>query len=58
MIQRQEIIPTRNLEKADPECEVVNLVSTLKKQQIKTVLKNNFALGGVNVALIIRKLDS
>lgn len=58
MLQRQEIVPTRNLEKADPECEVVNLVSSLKKQQIKTVLKNNFALGGVNVALIIRKLDS
>ena len=58
MIQRQEIIPTRNLEKADPECEVVNLVSTLKKLQIKTVLKNNFALGGVNVAIVIRRLDS
>jgi 3-oxoacyl-[acyl-carrier-protein] synthase II len=55
MLQRQEIIPTRNLEKADPECEVVNLVSTLKKHQIKTALKNNFALGGVNVALVIKR---
>ena len=58
MLQRQEIIPTRNLEKADSECKVVNLVSTLKKQQLKTVLKNNFALGGVNVAIVIRRLDS
>lgn len=58
MIQRQEIIPTLNLEKVDPLCNMVNLVSTLKKQQIKTALKNNFALGGVNVAIVIRRLDS
>ena len=58
MLQRQEVIPTLNLEEADPLCEVVNLVSTLKKQNMKTVLKNNFALGGVNAALAIRRIDS
>ena len=58
MLQRQEVVPTLNLEDADPECAVVNLVSSLKKHSMKTVLKNNFALGGVNAALVIRSIDS
>ncbi|MEN8140736.1 MAG: beta-ketoacyl-[acyl-carrier-protein] synthase family protein [Thermodesulfobacteriota bacterium] len=58
MLERQEIVPTLNLQEADPACAVVNLVTEIKKQSLKTVLKNNFALGGVNAALAIRRIDS
>lgn len=58
MLARQEIIPTRNLQKADPECMVINLIRKIEKHPLCTVIKNNFALGGVNVALVLRKLDS
>ncbi|MDP3478268.1 MAG: beta-ketoacyl-[acyl-carrier-protein] synthase family protein, partial [Desulfoprunum sp.] len=58
MLLRQEIIPTRNLQEADPECTIVNLIKSIEKRRLCTVIKNNFALGGVNTALVFRKLDS
>jgi 3-oxoacyl-[acyl-carrier-protein] synthase II len=58
MLRRQEIIPTRNLQEADPECTIVNLIKTIENHRICTVIKNNFALGGVNTALVFRTLDS
>ncbi|HET98206.1 MAG TPA: beta-ketoacyl-[acyl-carrier-protein] synthase family protein [Desulfurivibrio alkaliphilus] len=56
MLQRQEIIPTLNLANPDPECAVANLVRKIEKRALTTVLKNNFALGGVNAALVLRRL--
>lgn len=57
MLARQELIPTLNLDNPDPGCEVVNLTRKIKKQRLATVLKNNFALGGVNAALVLRRHD-
>ncbi len=58
MLLRQQIIPTRNLQEADPECTIINLIRNIEKHHLCTVIKNNFALGGVNTALVLRKLDS
>ncbi|NTV13272.1 MAG: beta-ketoacyl-[acyl-carrier-protein] synthase family protein [Desulfobulbaceae bacterium] len=55
MLQRQEIIPTLHLEHPDPECTGVDLVREVRRANLETVMKNNFALGGVNVALVFRK---
>jgi 3-oxoacyl-[acyl-carrier-protein] synthase II len=55
MFERQEIVPTLNLENPDPECAVVDLACKFKKRSLSTVLKNNFALGGVNSALVMRR---
>ncbi len=55
MLQRQEIIPTLHLEHPDPECTGVDLVREVRPANLDIVMKNNFALGGVNVALIYRK---
>lgn len=57
MIQRQEIVPTRNLTHVDPRCAVAHLITEKKKVNLRTVLKNNFALGGVNTSLVIRSLQ-
>lgn len=55
MLERQEIIPTRNLDSIDPRCAVVDLVGEKRVANLETVLKNNFALGGVNTSLAIRR---
>ncbi len=55
MLERQEILPTRNLDKIDPRCAVADLLTTKRFSNLTTVLKNNFALGGVNTSLVIRR---
>jgi 3-oxoacyl-[acyl-carrier-protein] synthase II len=56
MIKRQELFPTLHLENPDPQCAGIDLVREIKTYKIDTVLKNNFALGGVNAALVLRRL--
>jgi 3-oxoacyl-[acyl-carrier-protein] synthase II len=58
MLRKKEIIPTLNLENIDDLCNIVNLVQHPGKKEIKCVLKNNFALGGVNSCLIIRSYEN
>ena len=56
MMQRQEVFPTLHLENPDPDCGGINLArGTITGHKIDTVLKNNFALGGVNAALVLRR---
>ena len=55
MLARQEVIPTLNLEDPDPQCAVVQLPRQTEKRGLSVVLKNSFALGGVNVALVMRR---
>jgi 3-oxoacyl-[acyl-carrier-protein] synthase II len=55
MLKRQEIIPTLNLDNPDPECACVNLAREVKQSQLNTVVKNNFALGGVNTSLVMKR---
>ena len=56
MIKRQELIATRNLSNPDPQCQQIELFKETKKHKVYTVLKNNFALGGVNAALVLRRV--
>ncbi len=55
MLKRQEAIPTLNLKEPDPDCSSVRLLTAREKMKLNTVLKNNFALGGVNTSLAIRR---
>lgn len=55
MFVKQELIPTRNLERIDPRCNMAQLITTRKQAKLRTILKNNFALGGVNTSLAIRR---
>ena len=54
MIRKKIVIPTLNLENIDDLCKKINLVQNLEERQIEYILKNNFALGGVNSSLILR----
>ena len=55
MIRRELLIPTLNLEHVDPRCSGVSHVQGIVKRPVETILKNNFALGGVNSSIILRR---
>ena len=57
MLAKNEVIPTRNLDSIDPRCSVVQLQREVSSIALNTVLKNNFALGGVNTSIAIRRVD-
>jgi 3-oxoacyl-[acyl-carrier-protein] synthase II len=55
MMHYNILIPTRNLATPDPECNVVDFVMTPREIEINIILKNSFALGGINSAILIRR---
>jgi 3-oxoacyl-[acyl-carrier-protein] synthase II len=56
MMEQSVVYPTLNLENVSAECEGVLHVKQPMKKQITTVLKNAFAFGGINAALICKKI--
>jgi 3-oxoacyl-[acyl-carrier-protein] synthase II len=55
MMNRNLIVPTLNLENPDDICKKINLTKKLESREILCALKNNFALGGVNSSLVLRR---
>jgi len=53
MIRRKTIIPTLNLEQPAADCAGINLpVEPEKNAELRRVVKNSFAFGGVNASLV------
>ncbi len=55
MLRRGVLIPTLNLENIDPLCANVQHLPGVTTLPIATIIKNNFALGGVNSSIILRR---
>jgi len=55
MMGRGELIPTRNLDQVDPACGQIRHVQGLEPAPLNAVIKNNFALGGVNSSIVLRR---
>ena len=55
MMEKGIIYPTLNLDRIGPDCRGINHVKKPLRKEINTVLKNCFAFGGVNAALVCRK---
>ena len=55
MLRDEFIAPTRNLEQPDPRCADLDYVRELRRARIDTIMSNNFAFGGVNTSLILRR---
>lgn len=55
MLRQGLLIPTLNLENIDPLCASVQHLQGVSRQPVATVIKNNFALGGVNSSIILRR---
>lgn len=58
MMKRGVIVPTLNLEKVDPECAGIQHVFQPLEREVNTIIKNSFAFGGINAALVCRKVDA
>jgi 3-oxoacyl-[acyl-carrier-protein] synthase II len=56
MMDKGIIYPTRNLDAVSPECEGIHHVTKQMKKKINVILKNCFAFGGINAALVCRKM--
>ncbi len=56
MMQEGFIAPTLNLEDIDERCAMVRHVRKLIEHPVRTVAVQNFAFGGVNTSLLIRKV--
>ncbi|BCS88436.1 beta-ketoacyl-[acyl-carrier-protein] synthase family protein [Pseudodesulfovibrio sediminis] len=57
MLKNGLVFPTRNLLHVSPGCEGVNHITAKTHRSISIALKNNFALGGINTSLVIRRYN-
>ena len=58
MMENGVVYPTLNLDTVDEGCEGIHHVRKPLTRDIKTVMKNCFAFGGINAALVCRRLGS
>jgi 3-oxoacyl-[acyl-carrier-protein] synthase II len=54
-MQTGTIPPCRNLDDPDPECPLNFVRNEPLKREVKIALKNSFAFGGTNCALVLRR---
>ena len=57
MMQGGFLAANRNLDEVDPRCGKLGYVRETTAASPRVVLSNNFAFGGVNTSILIRKLD-
>ncbi len=55
MLHNGVLLPTRNLREPDETCGRLNLLTNIEHRQVEVAMSNNFALGGVNSAVVIRR---
>ena len=58
MMEKGIILPTRNLTEVDENCSQIRHVKEVEKAEIRSVLSNNFAFGGMNASLILSQFKS
>jgi 3-oxoacyl-[acyl-carrier-protein] synthase II len=57
MIQNGVLIGTRNLDLPDEKCGGLHYLIANKEAELHNVLTNSFAMGGVNTAMVLRRLS-
>lgn len=55
MMENNTLIPTRNLESVAADCAEIPHVRETFKTRVDTVMTSNFAFGGINATLILKK---
>jgi 3-oxoacyl-[acyl-carrier-protein] synthase II len=55
MMKHSFVAPTLNLENIDPRCDGIQHVKEKIEKDINMVMTNNFAFGGINASLILKK---
>ena len=57
MMQDKFIAPTLNLDEVDERCAMIKHVPKVLQHEVKTAAIQNFAFGGVNTILLVRKFS-
>lgn len=57
MMKNGLVIPTGNLVNIAPDCMGIHHVQKPETMSIQAALKNNFALGGINTSIVLRRYD-
>lgn len=57
MLNQGKLVPTLHLDHVDENCAELNYIKQLSDVGLRVALKNNFALGGVNTSLVLRRYD-
>jgi 3-oxoacyl-[acyl-carrier-protein] synthase II len=57
MLNRGCLLPTLNLENPDPACAPLRHIRQVEAASPRTIIKNNFALGGVNSSIVLRSFS-
>jgi 3-oxoacyl-[acyl-carrier-protein] synthase II len=57
LMNRSCIPPTLNLENADPACAGIRHATETVYEETACILKNNFAFGGVNSSIVLRRAE-
>ncbi len=55
MMRDGNILPTRNLENPDDAAKMLRHVTKIEPANLNIIMKNSFAFGGINTALLIRR---
>jgi 3-oxoacyl-[acyl-carrier-protein] synthase II len=55
LMRKGRLVPTLNLENVDPACGGIRHLSAVEVAPVAVTLKNNFALGGVNSSIVVRR---
>lgn len=56
-LEREWLPPTVNLQVADEACDLNFLPGTGRKERVEHILTNSFGFGGINAALVLRRVN-
>jgi 3-oxoacyl-[acyl-carrier-protein] synthase II len=56
-LEREWLPPTVNLQVADAACDLNFLPGAGKKERVEHILTNSFGFGGINAALVLRRVN-
>lgn len=56
MMQKGVLYPTYNLKTPDPECAGIDHIMEIREKKMNVLLKNSFAFGGINAAMVCKSL--
>lgn len=58
MMEKGFIAPTLNLDEIDPRCAMLRHVTEILEKEIRIAAIQNFAFGGVNTSIILKKFET
>jgi 3-oxoacyl-[acyl-carrier-protein] synthase II len=55
MMEDNQVYPTLHFNELDPRCNNINIATDIAEKELNTVITNNFAFGGINTSIVLKK---